>query len=233
MTREEEIECWERYYFDRPRLLKAIFAVDNNVEVLMTYAAARGERCHFWTFTFRDVEDEEQCVADWSTFLRRLRAKTGVCGLRVFEWGRTTGRFHVHAVFDRYVRKELVDHLKADLCTMGHSRVSPHAVDEKGGSYVYKELTKQFGRQSRHRLWATFGRLAGFEAVTDIKFVSDWEECKEMAWLAREIGESRSKTWERAHWLYRNDVVRQPVERGDAFEEAGGSADFEPSELQR
>ena len=145
MKREEyEGIMWE-YMHGPERVLQNILAVDNNVEVLMTYARARGQRCRFWTFTFKKAEDLERCIADWSTFLRRLRAETGVCGLRVFEWGRRRGRFHVHAVFDRFVdRKKVVDRLKADLETMGWAKPSKKAADENLGKYLWKELTNSF-----------------------------------------------------------------------------------------
>lgn len=260
MTHEEYTELMWKYQFGPERVLQNIFAVDDNVEVLMTYARARGQRCRFWTFTFKDVEDLERCVADWGTFLRRLRAKTGVCGLRVFEWGRTTGRFHVHAVFDRFIDKGLVDRLKADLETMGHSKISKKAADENLGRYLWKELTKQFRYRralGRRRLWATFGRLAGFVGANDIVIKSYtwvngvmvewdfWKECKRLAWETRVTGESRRKTWERAGWLYSHvplswhyprehaseELRRWLAEHGDAYEDAGGGdMSFDPEE---
>jgi len=216
VTRDEYIELYQRFQFGPDRVLRAIFALDDNVQVLMTYAAARGERCRHWIFTFKDVDDLERCVKDWGTFLRRLRAKTGVCGLRVFEWGRKTGRFHVHVLFDRWIDLELVNRLKADLPTMGHAEISKKKTDENLGRYLWKELSKQFRHRKalgRRRLWATFGRLAGFVTANDLEIVrecwvdgvnkgDDWKECKRLAWETRLTGESRSETWKRALWLY-------------------------------
>jgi hypothetical protein len=279
-------EIWQEYEFDSERTLKNVFAVSDNVDVIIEYARVRGERCNFRTFTFADVSDENQCVKDWGTFLRRLRAKTGVCGLRVFEWGRTTGRLHVHAVFDRWVSKAVVDELRAGT-TLGHVKISREAVDGNAARYLYKEVVKQFRRnRGRRRLWATFGRLAAFCGVKDYTLEYRLKNCRRYAWETREQGESRQETERRAASLYVNtefgEVVRgeeaerearkaaekarltecrrraremagrgeseQEIERrswelyadksfgtwpdrGDAYEDGGGSVEFEPSEL--
>jgi hypothetical protein len=168
----------------------------------------------------------------------------------------------VHAVFDRYIDKELVDRLKADLATMGHSRVSERAADENLARYLWKELTKQFRYRralGRRRLWATFGRLAGFVGAKDYELIVEiWEdgekktykggllgECKRLASEVRVTGESRLRTWQRALWMYWFHPSQNPseeglrwlsehfpghVDHGDAYEDGGGDTDFDVGE---
>lgn len=261
MTREQrgELLMDGRYELGPQRVLQNIFAVDENIELLLTYASARGQCCKHWVFTFKDVDDLEQCIKDWGTFLRRVRAKTGVCGLRVFEWGRKTGRFHVHVVFDRWIDLGLVNRLKADLRTMGHAEISKKETDGNLARYFWKELTKQFRYRralGRRRLWATFGRLAGFSGAKDIVIERTdyldgvvyeggfWKECKRLAWEVRITGESRRQTWERAWSLYTyklwgKAIPWKPggdsspaVQDGDACEEPGGDVSFDPKQLE-
>jgi len=189
------------------RVLVNMFVVAENVDAIRAFAESRGQVATFWTFTYAVVVAYAVDVEHWRKFLARLRrAVVGICGVRAFEWGPTTGRFHAHGVLDREVPKAVIEKCERDT-NLGFTWAE--RVDEKGGEYLYKELGKQFGRRGfGRRLWGTFGKFPGRMVLRDVELVSRQAECRKAAWAAREYkAEPHFKTWERASWLYQHTDV--------------------------
>jgi hypothetical protein len=201
------------------RTIRAQLAVRFNVLLLLYVAKQQGQQPTFWTFTYKELGEHEEMAADWSTFLRRLRKKLPkLAGVRVFELGRKKGRFHVHAVFDRFVDGYLIQDLKKGT-RLGYAK--PKFVgDDNLARYFYKELVKQIHQRGlRGRRWACFGKLPNQPWVTasSLDLGLPWKIHQRNAFLTRPVGESRRETM-----LYGfKDWINREIEPGLAVVKDG------------
>jgi len=186
------------------RTTRARIAILLNIDMLLDCAKAEGRDPSFWTFTYATLGTVKEMAADWSTFLRRLRKHEPVAGVRVFELGRRTQRFHVHAIFDRRVPIPVVESCKEGL-RLGHSNVK-RVADNNLARYLYKEFNKQIGRRDiPGRQWGCFGKLPEQRWVTmsSLDLQLPWQIHRYHAFLTKEVGEPIREVMLRAFkdWL--------------------------------
>jgi len=186
------------------RTTVARMAILLNIEMLLDSAKAEGREPSFWTFTYARVGEIKEMARDWSTFIKRLQRKHPVAGVRVFELGRITRRFHVHAIFDRRVPIPDVEACKEGLM-LGHSKVKP-VNDANLARYLHKEFNKQIGRKGiSGRKWGCFGKLAGQKWITmnSMDFELPWAKERLQAIWTKEVGEPMREVMLRAFkdWL--------------------------------
>ena len=134
-------------------------AVKSNVEAVQESAERQGLQATFLMVTFRRVDHWRKMKREVTVFFKRLKERTGRCGVYVWERGALRGRPHVHCVLDGFVAIGDIEKCKAGLGYIGHTGI------EKTGQtgpaqYMYKEMWKQAGRRDvPGRRWGRFGRL--------------------------------------------------------------------------
>ena len=137
-------------------------------------------------------------------YLRAFKRKfAGICGERIFERGRRTGRFNAHAVVDRKVTQAEMEQLRDGLkhTTVGWVYAEP-VRDDGLGAYMWKELTKEVGRgdRGRERQMAAFGKYRKSKE-TDFDLKSNFAYCMSLAYDVREPGQSADEIRAFAMWL--------------------------------
>jgi hypothetical protein len=202
------------------RTTVARIAILLNIDMLLDCAKAEGREPSFWTFTYAMLDEPKKMAQDWSTFLKRLRRKHPVAGVRVFELGKQKGRFHVHAIFDRRVPIPDVEACKEGLL-LGHSKVKP-VNDANLARYLYKEFNKQIGRRDiPGRQWACFGKLQDVPWITmnSIDLELPWAQDRYHAFLTKEVGEPIREVMLRAFkdWLNRDNPGIAKLKNGELF----------------
>lgn len=123
-----------------------------------------GFRVYFWTFTFREVESDWDCLAAWAklqTWLRKTFPTMG--GVRVSELHKSHG-VHFHMLCDQRLD---VNHVRSEAWRFGFGRINVKVADQNPGGasgYLCKYLSKcregplcKSGRKSRR--WAAFGKV--------------------------------------------------------------------------
>jgi hypothetical protein len=202
------------------RTTVARIAILLNIDMLLDCARAEGREPSFWTFTYATVGEFKEMKQDWSTFLRRLLKKVPLAGVRVFELGKTTKRFHVHAIFDRRVPIPDVESCKEGLM-LGHSNV--RAVNDANlARYLYKEFNKQIGRKDiPGRRWACFGELANCPWITmnSMDFKLPWAKERIQAIWTKEVGEPMREVMLRAFkdWLNSRNPGIAKLKNGELY----------------
>jgi len=149
-------------------------------------------RCYFWTFTTIREESLETMAAMWDLFLKRLRRRYhGLQFLRVVEPHASGTRWHLHVLFDQYMR---VEEVRALANPLGWGRLQVARVrDEAGGNQVAGYLSKYVakGRSERGaRLYSCSLRTHGWEKtrVSDIETTRNGKTHSErFGWAAEKI----------------------------------------------
>src|SRR6266853_2879961 len=90
-----------REIYGKNSMVKSLYAMFWNVEAL-----AKCEGSQFVMITMARLDEERVMSAACGKYLQAVRRKYGINGLRVYEFGTQTHRFHSHWVTDRFVWRE-------------------------------------------------------------------------------------------------------------------------------
>jgi hypothetical protein len=202
-----------REIYGKNSMVKSLYAMFWNVEAL-----AKCEGAQFVMVTMARLDEERVMSAACGDFLQRVRRKFRINGLRIYEFGGKTHRFHSHWVTDRFVSRE-----DLRVCRREGGLVGIVETKEvwSGGlaGYLDKEVTKGMWRQtSLKRRWATFGEFAGRERAMDIKLISRTNYWLGCAWAIRSPSDSPARVVARGMELYRDEITGGRVWRDERRE---------------